>query len=84
MIEKDFRQEVLTHVTDAVVIKFWEQEYNKWTDKFRDEAIAPITNKVGQFLSSPIVRNIFGQPQSKLNIRECMDSSKILLINLSK
>ncbi|HMT01239.1 MAG TPA: DUF87 domain-containing protein [Candidatus Absconditabacterales bacterium] len=84
LIEKNFREEVLSHVTDAVVLKFRRQEYDVWTDKFRDEAIAPITNKVGQFLSAPIVRNIFGQPASKLNIRKCMDEGKILLINLSK
>lgn len=84
LLEQNFREEVLTHVTDPVVIKFRRQEYDKWTEKFRDEAIAPITNKVGQFLSSPIVRNIFGQPAAKLNIRKCMDEGKILLINLSK
>jgi hypothetical protein len=48
------------------------------------DAIGPITNKVGQFLSSSIVRNIFGQPNSKLNMREAMDSGKIILVNLSK
>lgn len=84
LLEKNFRQEVMSYITDPVVLKFWSLEFDKWSDKQRDEAIAPITNKVWQFLSSPIVRNIFGQPMSKLNIREVMDSGKILLVNLSK
>ncbi len=82
--DKEFREEVLEYVNDPIVLKFWREEFDKWNDKFKDEAIAPIVNKVGQFLSSPLVRNIFGQAQSKLNIRQIMDEWKILLINLSK
>jgi len=73
LTDKNFKEEVLEHVTDPIVLKFWREEYDKWTDKFRDEAIAPITNKIGQFISSPVVRNIFGQPSSKLNLRKVMD-----------
>ena len=73
MTDDDFRKEVLSHVSDAVVLKFWTDEYDKWQDRYRSEAVAPIINKIGQFLSSPIVRNIFGQPESKMSLREAMD-----------
>ena len=53
-------------------------------DKFKVEAIAPIQNKVGQFLSSPIIRNIVGQPKSTIDLRFAMDKGKIVIINLSK
>lgn len=84
LTDKNFREEVLEYVKDPIVMKFWRTEFDKWMDNQRNEAIAPITNKVGQFLSSSIVRNIFGQPMSKLNMRKVMDEGKILLINLSK
>jgi len=84
LIDKNFREEVVSNVKDSVVLKFWRTEFDKWNDKQRDEAIAPITNKVGQFLSSKLVRNIFGQPKSRLNLRKAMDEGKILLVNLSK
>lgn len=84
LTDKNFREEVLEYVKDPIVMKFWRAEFDKWSDVQRNEAIAPITNKVGQFLSSSIVRNIFGQPMSKLNMRKVMDEGKILLINLSK
>lgn len=84
LTDKDFRAEVLSTINDAVLKKFWETEFNKWSDKQRDEAIAPIVNKIGQFLSSKLVRNIFGQPRSKLNMRKAMDEWKIVLVNLSK
>lgn len=84
LTDKDFRAEVLSTINDAVLKKFWESEFNKWSDKQRDEAIAPIVNKIWQFLSSKLVRNIFGQPRSKLNMRKAMDEWKIVLVNLSK
>ncbi len=84
LTDKPFREEVLKHCKDTLIVKFWRDEYDKWNDKQMQEAISPITNKIGQFLSSAVVRNIFGQPKSKLNLRDAMDSSKIILINLSK
>lgn len=84
LTDKDFREEVISHLTDSVLLKFWNSEFNKWQDKQREEAIAPITNKVWQFLSSRLVRNVFSQPRSKLNMRKAMDEWKIVLVNLSK
>lgn len=84
LTDKNFREEVLENVTDPIVVKFWRTEFDKRSDTQRNEAIAPITNKIGQFLSSSVVRNIFGQPSTKLNFRKVMDEGKILLINLSK
>ena len=84
LIDDNFRAEVVSHIKDAVVAKFWTWEFNKRQPKQREEAIGPITNKVGQFLSSKLVRNIFGQPRTKLNLRKAMDEGKIILVNLSK
>ncbi len=84
LTDKDFREEVISNVKDEVLLKFRNNEFNKWQDRQREEAVGPITNKVGQFLSSRLVRNIFGQPRTKLNIRKAMDEGKIILVNLSK
>ena len=84
LTDKEFREEVISHVKDPVLLKFWNNEFNRWQDKQREEAVWPITNKVGQFLSSRLVRNIFGQPRTKLSIRRAMDEGKIIVVNLSK
>jgi hypothetical protein len=72
------------NLTDHHVKSFWEDEYASWSEKYRTEAIAAIQNKIGQLLSVPIIRNIVGQVTSKLNLRDAMDSGKIVLVNLSK
>ena len=84
LVDKKFRNKVISKITDPVVKSFWKVEYAGYNERFRNEAIAPIQNKVGQFLSSSVIRNIVGQPKSTINIRELMDNEKILLFNLSK
>jgi CxxC-x17-CxxC domain-containing protein len=84
MSDKDYRKRVYTKIKDPVVKAFWINEFDKWEDKFRKEAVAAIQNKVGQFLSYTLVRHIIGQPKSTIDMREIMDNQKILIINLSK
>ncbi len=84
LVDKYYRKKVLEKVSDPVVRSFWIDEYDNYNEKFRTEAISPIQNKIGQFLSSSIIRNIVGQPKSTLDLREIIDSKKILLMDLSK
>ncbi len=84
LVDEEYRNKVLSHVKDPVVKSFWLQEYGRWRDDFRNEAIAPIQNKVGQFLSTPLIRNLVGQPKSTIDIPDIMNSGKILLVNVSK
>ncbi len=84
LVNKTYRQRIVTNIKDPVVKSFWVDEFANYNDKFRNEAIAPIQNKVGQFLSSAIIRNIVGQTKSSIDLREIMDKRKIFLINLSK
>jgi len=82
--DKKYRDYIISGLTDPVVKNFWLNEFSRYHDKFQVEAIAPIQNKVGQFLTNPLIRNIVGQPQSSFNIRQIMDEGKILIVNLSK
>lgn len=84
LTDKKFRKIVVENCTDTVVRQFWNVEFASWTDKFANEAIAPVLNKVGAFTANPIIRNIIGQPRSTFNIRKIMDEGKILVVNLSK
>jgi hypothetical protein len=82
--DDSYRMRVLEKVSDPMVLSFWNDEYAQWSDKYRTEAIAAIQNKVGQLLSTPLIRNIVGQVKSSLDIRHAMDTGKIILVNLSK
>lgn len=84
LVDKSYRKKVIARIHDPVVKAFWVGEFSKYNDKFLVEAISPIQNKVGQFLANAVIRNIVGQPQSTINLREIMDQGKILILNLSK
>ncbi len=84
MADSDYRKRVYPKIKDPVVKSFWINEFDKWEDRFRKEAVAAIQNKVGQFLSSAIIRHIVGQPKSTIDMRDIMDNQKILIVNLSK
>jgi hypothetical protein len=84
LVDKNYRRKVVSKLTDPVVKSFWVDEFAAYNTNFRNEAIAPIQNKVGQFLSNAIIRNMVGQPKSTINLREIMDNRKILLLNLAK
>ncbi len=81
---QDYRKQIVSNLKDPVIKAFWEDEFSKYSQRFETEALAAIQNKVGQFVSNPLVRNILGQPHSSLNMREIMDTGKIFICNLSK
>ncbi len=84
LVDKNYRKKVVSKISDPVVKAFWVDEFSKYSNQFLVEAISPIQNKVGQFLSSSLVRNIVSQTKSAIDLRDIMDNNKILIINLAK
>ena len=84
LTDRNYRQKVVEYITDDMVKRFFAIEFADWSEKFDTDAIIPLVNKLGQFLSDPLLRNIFGQKQNKIDISELMNQGKIIFINLSK
>jgi len=84
LADPTFRKRVISKIHDPVVKAFWVNEFARYNERYASEAIAPIQNKVGQFLSTAIIRNIVGQVKSTIDVREIIDSGKIFIMNLSK
>ncbi len=84
LVNKNFRKKVVENISDPVVKAFWAEEFANYTDRYTQEATPAIQNKIGQFTSNPLIRNIVGQPKSSFDIRQLMDEKKIIIMNLSK
>ncbi|HEY4474538.1 MAG TPA: type IV secretion system DNA-binding domain-containing protein [Candidatus Paceibacterota bacterium] len=84
LTDRNYRQLVVDYIEDDMVKRFWAIEFADWSEKYDTEAIIPLVNKLGQFLSDPALRNIFGQKENKVDLAGLMNSGKIILINLSK
>lgn len=84
LTNEKFRSKVVEKLDDPILKNFWLNEFNAMQERIRTEAVAPILNKVGQFVSSPIIRDVVNADKSSFSIEEAMDSGKILLVNLSQ
>lgn len=82
--DKEFRKKVIPHIQNKQIREFWIKEFDKYSERLRAEAISPIQNKVGAFLSHPLLLKILTNPEQPLSLRKIMDEGKILLVNLAK
>jgi hypothetical protein len=82
--DEAYRARVIRQIKDPFIRSFWAEEYAGYDARFRREAIAPIQNKLGQFLLNPVVRNILGQVKAKVKIPFTMNNARLIIANLSK
>jgi len=84
LADPEYREKVVSKITDPIVKAFWTVEFAKYSQRYEQEATAAIQNKVGQFISNPLIRNLIGQIKSTIDMREIMDTQKIFIMDLSK
>ncbi len=84
LTDKKFRDKFLESIDDQILKDFWTLEYDSYTEKFRNEAISPILNKVGQFVTSPTIRNIINHPNNSVDLEDMMNQGKIIILNLAQ
>lgn len=76
LTEAGFRNKVLGYVKRPEIRAFWTFEFDKYSQWLRSEAVAPILNKVGQFLTSLPLRNVVGQSKNTFNLKDVMDTGE--------
>jgi hypothetical protein len=84
LTDEKYRAKVIRQIKDPFIRAFWAEEYEGYDERFKREAIAPIQNKIGQFLLNPVIRNILGQVKTKVSIPFIMDNQRLFIANLSK
>ncbi len=82
--DRSFRNNILQKTNDPNLVHFWKQEYEKMPDRLQKEAIAPIQNKVGQFVTSPMIRRIIGSPLSTISVDDVINEGRIMICNLAQ
>jgi energy-coupling factor transporter ATP-binding protein EcfA2 len=83
LTNSQFRHSVLDRLDDKSLLDFWKREFEPMGERLKQESISPILNKVGQFVSSPLIRQIISNPKSRVKVEEIMNEGKILLVDLS-
>ncbi|MCK6682662.1 MAG: type IV secretion system DNA-binding domain-containing protein [Thermoanaerobaculia bacterium] len=81
--DKALREKLVPKIRDPVVKSFWTDEFAGYSKTLEAEALAPIQNKLGAFLSQPLVRNIVGQERSRVDLASIMEKRGVLFANLA-
>jgi len=85
LADEKFRKYKLSKCKNPTVIDFWEKEALQAGGEAALANMVPyITSKLTPFLANDILRPIVAQQQSSFDFRQAMDSSKIIIVNLSK
>ncbi len=84
LTDEKFRAQMVEKTPDQVLKNFWTMEFNMMENRLRSESISPILNKVGQFVTSPLIRNVVNTTTSSFDIEKVMNEGKILLVNASQ
>ncbi len=84
LADKPFRRKVLARVKDPILLAFWNLEFERFDSRLRAEAVAPIQNKVGQFATTRMTRNILGQVHNAIDFRAVIDRGQVFIANLGK
>ncbi len=83
-LDDEYRARILERVSDPAVQKFWRDEFKALKYKTASDAVAPIANKLGAFLSQPQVRKVLCDPDEPIRFRTIMDDGGHLIVNLAK
>lgn len=82
--EKSFRQRVGERSTNPQVRYFFTDELPKLWGRTYFEAIAPVQNKVGAFLTDPVLRQTLVDFEAPVSFRKAMDGGQCLIVNLAR
>src|SRR2546425_875609 len=79
-----FRQTLVSKLPPGNLKQFWEREFEQYSKHFRNEAVAPILNKIGAVTLNPRLRPVLCQRRNDVDVRKLMDTRQILIVNLAK
>lgn len=82
--EKWVNEKWLPLVKDDLVKRYWTDQIAKTNEYHKSETLGYLTSKFDRFVTNLAMRNIIAQSTSSFNMREVMDTGKILIINLAK
>lgn len=79
-----FRHSITRAVHDPLGVSAFWAKYETKSPEQQSTEIAPVLNKLQQFVIRPQMRAILGQTETKFNLADVFTKKKILLVSLNK
>ncbi len=84
LTDAEYRAKVVASIQDDMVRRFWEVEFKEWGERYENDAIIPLINRLNQLLSDPMISAMFNQKENKIVFEDLINQNKIILINLAR
>lgn len=78
------RKRYIERLPAGPLLGFWRDEFLKWNERYRTEAVGAILNKVKPLITSPVLARIFAPQRSSIDLLELINSQAVVLVNLSR
>ena len=84
LVDDRYCARVVAEIEDIETRRFFTEEFQRWNERQRSEYLGSTLNKVGQFLTSPALRNIVGQWQPRVDLAAAMAAQQIIIVRVPK
>ncbi|HEU4966116.1 MAG TPA: DUF87 domain-containing protein [Candidatus Saccharimonadales bacterium] len=84
LTDRSYQRKVAKTLKDPVLKQFWDKEFKLLGSMQLSNATAPLTHRLGRFITAKMSRHILLQETSTVHITDVINKGKILLVNLSK
>jgi hypothetical protein len=84
LTDEDFRRTVTEKIRDPIGLEPYWTAFEAMKDTERRMEIAPVLNKIRQFLLRPSLRGVLGQAQPKFTLNDLFTKKRIVLVPLNK
>jgi len=84
LTNEEFRQKVTVGIEDKIGLEPYWSSFESMKDTQRQTEIAPVMNKIRQFILRPGLRNVLGQTRPKFTLTDLFTKNKIVLVPLNK
>jgi hypothetical protein len=79
-----FRRKIVSSIDDPIGLQPFWAGYEAMSQAERSQVIAPVLNKLRQFILRPELRGVLGQVEPKFNLTELFTKRRIVLVPLNK
>lgn len=79
LVNEEKRREILARVKNPDILEYWQLEF----PQLKKDAPQPIVTRMKQFTFTPPLKTLLGTADAKLNLFDCMERRKVILVDLT-
>ena len=84
LTDERFRKKITRNIDDKIGLEPFWAGFEAMGKAERNQVIAPVLNKMRQFILRPSLRNVLGQTKPKFSLEDLFNKRRIVLVSLNR